>query len=114
MACQSEERSLWDAQDTYITMSPLIHAKKYSQQERVGKLLLIHGASDENSGTHPMQSERYFAALKAFGIESRLVMLPHERHSYRAKESILHMAWEQEQWLNSLEEVISPTSTNSS
>ena len=114
MSFQSEERSLWDAQDTYITMSPLIHAKKYSQQERVGKLLLIHGASDENSGTHPMQSERYFAALKAFGIESRLVMLPHERHSYRAKESILHMAWEQEQWLNSLEEVISPTSTNSS
>ena len=103
MSFQSEDRSIWEAQDTYITMSPLMHVKKYSEQERVGKLLLIHGEVDENSGTHPLQSERYFAALKAFGIESRLCMLPHERHSYRARESILHMAWEQEEWLKSLE-----------
>lgn len=48
-------------------MSPLMHVKKYSLQERVGKMLLIHGEADENSGTFPMQSERYFAALKAFG-----------------------------------------------
>jgi len=103
MSFQSEDRSMWEAPDTYITMSPLMHVKKYSEQERVGKLLLIHGEVDENSGTHPLQSERYFAALKAFGIESRLCILPHERHSYRAKESILHMAWEQEEWLKSLE-----------
>jgi dienelactone hydrolase len=104
MSFQSEDRSIWEARDTYITMSPLMHVKKMSEQERVGKMLLIHGEADENSGTHPMQSERYFAALKAFGIESRLVMLPHERHSYRARESILHMAYEQEEWLKSLEE----------
>ena len=103
MSFQSEDRSIWEAQDTYITMSPLMHVKKYSEQDRVGKLLLIHGEVDENSGTHPLQSERYFAALKAFGIESRLCMLPHERHSYRARESILHMAWEQEEWLKTLE-----------
>lgn len=103
MSFQSEDRSIWEAQDVYITMSPLMHVKKYSLQERVGKLLLIHGEADENSGTYPMQSERYFAALKAFGIESRLVILPHERHSYRARESILHMAWEQEEWLKSLD-----------
>jgi dipeptidyl aminopeptidase/acylaminoacyl peptidase len=66
-ARQSEERSIWEAPDTYITMSPLMHVKKYSLQERVGKMLLIHGAADENDGTFPMQSERYFAALKAFG-----------------------------------------------
>lgn len=64
---QSEDRSIWEAPDTYITMSPLMHVKKYSNQERVGKMLLIHGEADENSGTFPMQSERYFAALKAFG-----------------------------------------------
>uniref|UniRef100_A0A7S0C4M8 Peptidase S9 prolyl oligopeptidase catalytic domain-containing protein n=2 Tax=Proboscia inermis TaxID=420281 RepID=A0A7S0C4M8_9STRA len=103
MSFQSEDRSLWEAPDTYIAMSPLMHVKKYSEQDRVGKLLLIHGEVDENSGTHPLQSERYFAALKAFGIESRLCMLPHERHSYRARESILHMAWEQEEWLKALE-----------
>jgi dipeptidyl aminopeptidase/acylaminoacyl peptidase len=67
MSFQSEERSIWEAPETYITMSPLMHAKKYSLQERVGKLLLIHGAADENDGTHTQQSERYFAALKAFG-----------------------------------------------
>jgi len=103
MSFQSEDRSIWEAPDTYINMSPLMHVKKYSEQDRVGKLLLIHGEADENSGTYPMQSERYFAALKAFGIESKLVLLPHERHGYRAKESILHMAYEQEQWLKSLE-----------
>jgi dipeptidyl aminopeptidase/acylaminoacyl peptidase len=26
-------------------------------------------------------------------------MLPKESHGYRAKESILHMLWEQDQWL---------------
>lgn len=67
MSFQSEERSIWEAPETYITMSPLMHAKKYALQERVGKLLLIHGAADENDGTHTQQSERYFAALKAFG-----------------------------------------------
>lgn len=103
MSFQSEDRSLWEAPETYIEMSPLMHVKKYSEQGRVGKMLLIHGEEDENSGTHPLQSERYFAALKAFGIESRLCKLPHERHSYRARESILHMAWEQEEWLKSLE-----------
>lgn len=103
MSFQSEDRSIWEAKDVYITMSPLMHVKKYSLQERVGKLLLIHGEADENSGTYPMQSERYFSALKAFGIESRLVILPHERHSYRARESILHMAWEQEEWLKNLD-----------
>jgi dipeptidyl aminopeptidase/acylaminoacyl peptidase len=26
-------------------------------------------------------------------------MLPHEQHGYRARESLLHMLWEQQQWL---------------
>jgi dipeptidyl aminopeptidase/acylaminoacyl peptidase len=67
-------------------MSPLMHLKKYSEQEQVGKVILIHGKADENSGTYPMQSERYFAALKAFGIELKLVLLLHKRHGYHAKE----------------------------
>jgi dipeptidyl aminopeptidase/acylaminoacyl peptidase len=62
-------------------------------------LLLIHGASDNNSGTYPMQSERYFNALKGLGAPARLVILPKESHGYRGKESILHMLWEQDQWL---------------
>ena len=60
---------------------------------------MIHGKEDPNSGTFPMQSERMFAAIKGLGGNTRLVMLPHEQHGYRARESLLHMLWEQQQWL---------------
>ena len=63
-------------------------------------LLLIHGEADNNSGTYPLQSQRYFNALKGLGATVRLVFLPKESHGYRAKESILHVLWEQDQWLD--------------
>lgn len=63
-------------------------------------MLMLHGKEDPNSGTFPMQSERMFAALKGLGGNARLVMLPHEQHSYRARESLLYMLWEQYQWLD--------------
>ena len=63
-------------------------------------LLLIHGEADNNSGTYPMQSERYFNALKGLGATVRLVVLPKESHGYRSIESILHLLWEQEVWLD--------------
>lgn len=91
---QSEERSYWDSPETYNDMSPFMHADKMKTP-----LLLIHGEDDNNSGTYPMQSERYFNALKGLGAPTRLVMLPKESHGYSAKESILHMLWEQDQWL---------------
>ena len=46
-----------------------------------------------------MQSERYFNALKGLGATVRLVMLPKESHGYSARESVLHMLWEQDTWL---------------
>lgn len=91
---QSEERNYWEAPEVYNTMSPFMHAEKMNQP-----LLLIHGEADNNSGTYPMQSERYFNALKGLGATARLVMLPKESHGYRAKESILHVLWEQDEWL---------------
>ena len=91
---QSEERSYWEAPNTYYTMSPFMHADKMKTP-----LLLIHGEDDNNSGTYPMQSERYFNALKGLGATVRLVMLPKESHGYRSKESILHVLWEQDKWL---------------
>ena len=91
---QSEERNYWEAPDTYYNMSPFMHAEKVKTP-----LLLIHGEEDNNSGTYPLQSERYFNALKGLGATTRLVMLPKESHSYRAKESIMHMLWEQDRWL---------------
>jgi dipeptidyl aminopeptidase/acylaminoacyl peptidase len=91
---QSEERSYWDAPEVYNNMSPFMHADKMKTP-----LLLIHGEADNNSGTYPMQSERYFNALKGLGAPVRLVILPKESHGYSAKESVLHMLWEQDQWL---------------
>lgn len=91
---QSEERNYWEAPEIYNTMSPFMHAEKMNQP-----LLLVHGEADNNSGTYPMQSERYFNALKGLGATVRLVMLPKESHGYRSKESILHLLWEQDQWL---------------
>ncbi|MEO1032681.1 MAG: prolyl oligopeptidase family serine peptidase [Bacteroidota bacterium] len=92
---QSEERSYWEAPEIYYNMSPFMHADKMKTP-----LLLIHGVADNNSGTYPLQSERYFNALKGLGAPVRLVMLPKESHGYRAKESIMHMLWEQDQWLD--------------
>jgi len=92
---QREERSYWDDPEIYYNMSPFMHADKMKTP-----LLLIHGQADNNSGTYPMQSERYFNALKGLGATVRLVMLPKESHGYSARESVLHMLWEQEQWLD--------------
>ena len=91
---QSEQRSYWEAPDIYYNMSPFMHSDKMKTP-----LLLIHGEDDNNSGTYPMQSERYFNALKGLGATVRLVMLPKESHGYRSKESIFHVLWEQDQWL---------------
>lgn len=92
---QSEERTLWEAPEAYVAMSPFMHADSVNEP-----ILLIHGAADNNPGTYPMQSERFYDALRGHGARARLVMLPHESHGYRARESLLHMLWEQERWLD--------------
>lgn len=91
---QAEERSFWDAKNVYLEMSPFYHAEKINEP-----LLLIHGDADNNPGTFTLQSERLFAAIKGLGGTSRLVLLPYESHGYAARENILHMLWEQDQWL---------------
>ncbi|MEM6645461.1 MAG: prolyl oligopeptidase family serine peptidase [Bacteroidota bacterium] len=92
---QAEERTFWEAPEIYFGMSPFMHAPKVNEP-----LLMIHGEADNNSGTFPMQSERYYNALKGHGKTVRLVMLPHESHGYRAQESLLHMLWEMNTWLD--------------
>ncbi len=92
---QSERRTLWEATDTYVKMSPFMHADKINEP-----VLLIHGEVDNNSGTFPIQSERLYAALKGFGTTARLVMLPNESHGYMARESILHVLAEMFEWFD--------------
>lgn len=91
---QAEERPLWEAPEVYAAMSPFMHAEKIDEP-----ILLVHGAEDNNSGTFPMQSERLYGALKGLGGTARLVMLPHESHGYRSRESIMHLLWETDRWL---------------
>ncbi len=91
---QNEQRTYWQAPEVYNAMSPFMNADKMKTP-----LLLIHGEADNNTGTFPMQSERYYTALKGMGATTRLVMLPYESHGYTAKESLLHMLWEMDQWL---------------
>jgi len=92
---QNEERTYWQAPDLYFKMSPFSYANQVKTP-----LLMIHGEADNNPGTFPIQSERLFNAIKGHGGTVRLVQLPYESHGYAAKENILHMLWEQDQWLD--------------
>ena len=92
---QSERRTLWEARETYINMSPFMFANQIKTP-----ILLIHGEADNNSGTFPIQSERLFAALKGFGTTARFVMLPYESHGYSARESVLDVLAEMFEWFD--------------
>jgi dipeptidyl aminopeptidase/acylaminoacyl peptidase len=92
---QSERRTLWEAPETYFEISPFMHAHQIQEP-----ILLIHGEKDNNSGTFPIQSERLYHALKGHGAIARLVMLPHESHGYRARESIYHTLAEMVEWFD--------------
>ncbi|GAB2487641.1 S9 family peptidase [Algoriphagus taiwanensis] len=91
---QYEQRTYWEAPEVYFNMSPFSFAHQVKTP-----ILLIHGEADNNSGTFPIQSERYYNALKGHGATTRLVFLPHESHGYAAKESVLHTLWEMDTWL---------------
>jgi dipeptidyl aminopeptidase/acylaminoacyl peptidase len=91
---QAEERSFWQAPAVYQAMSPFNYADKIKDA-----LLMIHGEQDNNSGTFPIQSERMFQAVKGLGGTARLVILPNESHGYRARESIMQMLYESNNWL---------------
>lgn len=91
---QSEQRNYWDVPAIYNEMSPFMNADKMKTP-----LLLIHGEADNNPGTFTLQTERYFQALKNLGAPTRMIILPKEAHGYVAKENILHLLWEQDQFL---------------
>ncbi len=91
---QQEERTYWEAPEVYYNMSPFSYADKIKTP-----ILLIHGEADNNSGTFPIQTERFYNAIKGHGGTARYVLLPYESHGYRAKESIMHMLWEMDNML---------------
>ncbi len=91
---QSEQRSYWEAPEVYTAMSPFMNAQKMKTP-----MLLVHGEADNNPGTFTLQTERYFQALKGLGAPVRMVILPKESHGYASRESILHLLWEQDVFL---------------
>ena len=92
---QSERRPIWEAKEIYSNISPFMHADKIKTP-----ILLIHGENDNNPGTFPIHSQRMFQAVKGNGGTTRLVMLPHESHGYRARQSVLHTQAEMVAWFN--------------
>lgn len=91
---QAERRTLWEAQDVYLKLSPFLVADKLKEP-----LLMIHGEADNNAGTFPLQSQRLYQALAGTGGHVRLVMLPHEGHGYAARESQGHVLREMSDWM---------------
>ncbi len=92
---QSERRTLWQARDMYLKVSPFLYADKIKKP-----LLLIHGEADNNSGTFYIQSQRMYQAVRGNGGTVRFVSLPVEAHGYQARESIEHTLYEQFRWFD--------------
>jgi len=92
---QGERRSLFEATKSYIDCSPTFFADKVNEP-----ILIIHGDDDANPGTLTFQSEVFYEAVRGSGGTARLVLLPHEDHGYRAKESVEHVLWEQMNWFD--------------
>jgi dipeptidyl aminopeptidase/acylaminoacyl peptidase len=100
---QNEERTYWQDQELYTKMSPFTYADKIKTP-----ILLIHGEADDNTGTYPVQSERFYAALKGQGATVRLVFLPLEPHAYGALETKQHVLWEIDRWMDTYVKPMQP------
>ena len=92
---QAETRTFWEVPELYARMSPFWFAHKVNEP-----ILLIHGEMDNNSGTFPIQSERFYMALKGHGATARYVTLPGESHGYAARESNMHVVAETLAWFD--------------
>ncbi len=95
LAFQTERRDLWEAKDTYLQMSPLLHANNLT-----GALLMYHGLSDQNVGTDPINSPRLFQALNGLGKPAAMYLYPFEDHGPATKETLLDLWGRWTAWLD--------------
>nr|MBO2513796.1 hypothetical protein [Gammaproteobacteria bacterium] len=84
---QTERRSLWEARETYLAMSPFLYSNMINEP-----LLLVHGLLDDNAGTPPIQSIQFYEAIRHNGGNADILLLPREGHSYRGRDSVLATA----------------------
>jgi dipeptidyl aminopeptidase/acylaminoacyl peptidase len=92
---QNERRSVWEATDVYLKVSPFFFADKLKTP-----LLIVHGAEDANPGTTPLQASKLYEAIRGNGGTTRLVLLPHEPHWYSAMESNEQLIYEMLRWFD--------------
>ncbi len=92
---QNERRTLWEAKDVYLEMSPFFQADHLS-----GALLIYHGEHDQNVGTFPIHSWRLFEALEALGKTASLYFYPYEDHGPATQESLLDLWARWTAWLD--------------
>jgi dipeptidyl aminopeptidase/acylaminoacyl peptidase len=92
---QNERRSVWDAQNVYLKVSPFFFADKIKLP-----VLIMHGDDDANPGTTPLQASKLYEAIRGNGGTTRLVILPHEPHWYSAMESNEQLAYEMINWFD--------------
>jgi dipeptidyl aminopeptidase/acylaminoacyl peptidase len=92
---QSERRTIWEAPELYVKVSPFMYADKIT-----APILLIHGEADDNPGTFPVQSERLYQAIRGNGGTIRYVTLPLEAHGYSARQSTEHVLYEMINWFD--------------
>jgi dipeptidyl aminopeptidase/acylaminoacyl peptidase len=92
---QNERRSVWEASDVYLKVSPFFFADKLKTP-----LLIVHGGEDANPGTTPLQAHKLYEAIRGNGGTTRLVILPHEPHWYTAMESNEQLVYEMLRWFD--------------
>lgn len=83
---QSERRNFYQAQQTYLDMSPFLRADKMA-----GALLLYHSFEDQNSGTSVISSQRLFAALQGLGKPAAMYLYHYEDHWFYTYQSDLDL-----------------------
>ena len=104
---QNERRTFWEVPELYEKMSPFWYANQVKDP-----ILLMHGEADDNSGTFPIQSERFYMALKGQGATVRYITLPFEAHGYAGRETLLHVLAERINWFDKYVKNAAPRGTD--
>ena len=92
---QGERRTLWEARDVYLSMSPMMYANNLT-----GALLLYHGLHDQNVGTDPIHSPKLFHALNGLDKEVAMYLYELEDHGPAARETLLDLWARWTAWLD--------------
>ena len=82
---QYYKKEYWESEQIYHDMSPFNYADQIKTP-----ILITHGQMDENTGTHPIQSERLYQAIAAHGGDATYLQLPYEGHVMAFRENVLH------------------------